>query len=259
MVPIQTILALLAVLMMLSGCSQKAPPGSTWKPKALAKFTPITTTTNGNSGSQGASVTPGNSGSTHASSGSDLNVQTEPQQFTQFIVTQNGAVNWVVKLKGPDAIRVYLAMKVLGKATEKDARVLLMKTGKRFSCSLTATTCEIHLKPDTGDIDLLDEKPKSFPAEMVLDKTYEDGFISIDPKGPWGHFDVMAKEGQKIYENLTVTETQTQPGADFYRKKGKRVDCYRSGKGASDPNATYKCTFFVDYRDGEVDPIQTTP
>ena len=249
MISIQNFFALLTVSLMISGCSQKPPPGSTWKPRSA---TNLNSNINQNNSNSTQPVT-----APVVNQGPPPEIGIESSNPTKYIVIPNAAVDFTVKLKGEDAVRVFLVSKILAKTEERNTVETITKAGKRLVCDRTMldTTCFLRLRADNGDIDVVNEKVNPFHADIVLKKKYKDEFVNIDPAGPFGAFYVSSSQSKIIYEALPMSELPL-PGKDFFQKRGKRVICTRDGPGTKDSTTYYKCTFYINFGNGDVDEIQ---
>ena len=131
MVPFQTFLALLTLLMMLSSCSQKAPPSS------------LTSSANETPGTKEPLNKPNpnpNPVIKPTLPVGDASVELDSQ--------------WTLKLKGEEAQKIYELMVVAAEKSETGDT--LFKRGQGFSCSKLESTktfgCELHLAAILGEV-----------------------------------------------------------------------------------------------------------
>ncbi len=249
MVPFQTILALfllLAAISGVSGCSQKPPPGSNWKPRTAPVFVG-----GGFSTDPSPSPSPAQSG-------------TPVPGSTEFTIEAKGAAEWVMTIASDAAKHLYNVMPIQAEADSTSATPRFVKNGAQYNCALSSsgsTSCVIHMDTATGEIKNLRDKTavkKGDPSE-TLDAAFVGGYLIIQKSpDPFAKLNVAAAFGKQIYENLTKGaqvdgQSADSPPLATHWRAGKHVKCLMTEKK---PDNDYLCTFFIDFEFAEIEEIK---
>ncbi len=265
MIPIHYFLALLAVLVSLMGCTQKAPPGS---------VQPSTFNNNAFMNKSTAPVATTEEPVQLPRRDRDSNVKpfAEPAPTTVELSQPNGAHHWKLVVKGADAEKLYKVMAIKPNSkTDHDHRDLnaVVKSGTHLECySLDqgGHQCELILEGDTGELKILNKKIASFKADEVLTDLYHSNLMDVNSANTGGKISFSAEsqtqeEAQKIFEGMSKVKPIELAADDIndvgYQKKGVNVDCYQQFKKAKPSEPLYTCNFwFLNSTTGEFDKIK---
>lgn len=257
MIPIHYFLALMALLVSLSGCTQKAPPG-TRQMSTSNNTTGITKSTPTPTPEPVQTIRP-NDDVIHPSS------QPEVPETTIALEQPNGAKEWKLILKGADADRLYKIMTIKTTDPDSDHRDLeaVAKTGKHLDCySLNkgASQCELLLEGATGELKIVNKKLSHWKAEEELKESFSSDYLVYDSQNNSLKFSIRGEEAKKIFEAMNKAEESILIADENYaegkRRKGINVDCYLQFQKSSPEVAIHTCNlWFKDSLFGEFDII----
>lgn len=252
MIPIQTVLALLTLLMLM-GCSQVAPP----KPyhdriaQGQAKASPSPTQNKVDNGQgqgqeQGGTQKPTGNGPNPTVN--SLNPKCE--EPSELVVDTADPQLITLKISGQDACRLFHATEIalkyeasqfgLGDASAGEATIP-SKTGQQYRCEGTLVgqyECRIKLSRTDGSIaSLTDAKVAPAKARMKIPTQLKGKYLQFDgnPDGKTNFFQVVlvGAEGKTFHDAFSVGEIEG-------RKKGQLINCLRDLKKGTEP-AAYNC------------------
>ncbi len=236
MIPIRYFLALLALLSLVTGCSQEQPPQL-----RLGDKNQIT---------DKADV-----GSNQTDAGVDDPVvkPQNPKNITQALVISE------LRLSGRNAEILYQLM-----AVEPQGAGML-KSGKHVVCGKdekTGHSCSFLFEAASGDLQAISEELKTATAEKTLDADYDVDGMLLKKDNNMGGFVISTDEAKGIFHSMSnpVATVTLLESADFLpgtRKKGKYIDCEETFRKATPQQALYSCKFwFLDRTTGEMQTIQ---
>lgn len=276
MIPIQTVLALLAVLLMF-GCSQEAPP-------KLNLGGPGTTQTTGTGASTGNQQTAGTAtptptatpeqttGGTNTISGKgplgkeETKLPVSPET-TLLVIDSTDPKNLVYRLTGLDAYRLFFMTGVAARldrvggsqdasAEAEGAARASVKTGRHYQCTQTMLgdyECRITVARGTGEIAVLEDKPKQKAARFRADQDLQGIFIkffdSTKTDRPYFQLHLYNDFAKQTYDALSAGEVGGW-------KKGKHVKCERNAQLEANKAEAYHCVFYGTLDDGHIDVIE---
>lgn len=262
MIPIQTLLALLTVLMLCS-CSQEKPPhtggiqGLTQGSGANANTStsPTATPANNNGGTQVADNGRGDMGKpvTDRLNGGGNN----PDNTQLAIDSQTDAAKIDFKLQGHDAQLLYLLTEVEAKPdTNSKNTVKIAQNYKcamtpkgRFECLWSLSTKDMSAA-QYSDPAQIASKPDF--ADFHPDKQIDGMYFSFEPnpkKDVNGvdqvntHFTIAIKfgYGKTLYDLVPGQEVENPFNNKQMRKFGKNIDCVREKVKPADNSTEYTC------------------
>ncbi len=249
MIPIHYFLALLAILASMTGCTQKAPPGS---PQLISL---------NNTGVVDAVSTP--TPSQHLNRGNDPTVkpQVKPES-NAFTLAAPNASEWNLAFAGDDSKVLYQLLEVPYEKSKKDHGLLLSKIGNQLACSRSKMdhVCAVILNSSNGEIKNSKNKLELVGADTELKELYHSSFFDLDPSpARTGRLLILGDNAKKIYEALSVNaqslkNNELTNAHDRFGKQGKHVACYQEVFGA-DQQPSFSCKFFYDYDTGTFDEI----
>lgn len=245
MIPIQTVLALLAVLMMV-GCSQKPPPGT-----VLTSSESQATATNA-----GINKLPNN-----------LNPNIKPvptvKNDTSVSLESNGALEWTLTLSKEEGQKLYEA------AALQDEEGI--KHGFNYSCSKSdekTFQCQFKIQASTGLIAILKDFKdlKKAAATFTPEKQYVGQYaLTIQPADKNYGWIILRGEStaKQMYEAMTVAPKSIAAGtfekneySEGSRKAGSNVQCDERTLKSNSATKHYWCTLYLVPSTGTVDLIQ---
>ena len=249
MVPIHYFLALIAILVSLMGCTQRAPLGSTQN--STAKNTTALVETR-NTPEPKQTLHHGGDNHIKPSNGG------EPVAFT---LESPNAGEWKLNFASVDSEILYRLLETAPAKLKKDHLLMLIKNGVDLSCMRTKVThsCSISFNSSTGELQkqVQSEELVQIGADLVLNEKIVSPYFEFDPLsvGKFGRLAVLGNDAKKIYEALSITAVPLNDRQDRFGKKGKNVACYQEILG-TDPTPSYACRFFFDYDTGTFDEIK---
>lgn len=268
MVPFPYFLALLALLVSLMGCTQKAPPG-------MVDESSITTSPN-----------------TSREADSDTSTQKPPANpdvvikpaplTTIFELSQpNGAHDWKVTVKGPAAKKLFKVMAISSDKVKHNDLKALKKSGKNIECYQLNTglyQCEFSLNGANGELKVLnkgdldgffdeDNQLKNFcdkDPDHCLSKNLElytagGGKLLIEGESAQRIFEEMDakdKDDLKKDEAKLIQLAADNTNGEGLRKRGIHADCYQQFLKVEPKKGIYTCTLWLlNSTIGEFDKI----
>jgi hypothetical protein len=258
MIPFQTILALLTLLMMLCSCSQVAPP----HPGTTAESQTENTLNKPDRGTSGLPNADGSPTSTPTDAGPAaqlIDVQT--------IATDSEGLG-KLSLNGPGAKTIYQLMAVAGLADPIGQHPLrMLKKGQQFSCqqSHAGFECDFLIQYADGSIANLQtpEEVVAFDPELTQ-PTPDTGNeytlintirINAPSAGPKVRLSVLSDQAKVIYDALTLPEVVLAADATYDvggAKNGQGITCGKQTP-KSDHVTTYYCDIYMDTILGTID------
>jgi hypothetical protein len=236
MIPMQTILALLAVLFAISGCAQRLPPipgGRSNAAMATGNNAVTSPSPNGNSGNQ-----PVDSTAQSKDNGAGL------------VLEQNGAIDFQLHLRGPDATTLNQMLAI--KAVDG------VKQGIQFKCTHDekASTDQCDIKVSTADGSVSEIVPAAQVQKATPEKDHPADFsmtyLTLDTtaKGDGGavRLTILFDYAKTIYTGMTVAPKVE--GNDS-RKNGHNIACDQITDSAK---TTYQCFLYL-HTDGLIETI----
>ena len=256
-IPIHYFFILLAILVSMTACTQKAPYGS----NSLVN-TSADTSKNVLNHNTDIVVKPVVIPTTNPDGNLDLQTAME-------IKSIDGAKTEIA-ITGKDAEMLYLLLEVLPVKSKADHIVLMTKKGVDILCNnsrnktdqaLYVHVCVLNIQSSNG---LLTENSsakdlETFGPDMTLSDPYKSPFFELDSisAGKTGRLVILGDRAKSIYETMTVDVAHlADVGIAHQRlgKKGKNVACYQENMG-TDVGPSYTCKFFFDYDTGKFDEI----
>ena len=258
MLPFQTLLVLLALLMTV-GCSQKAPPHTQAEQNATRTIIRNT----------GDNIDTGSDQPSDADSGTHDLAQGE----TGASLVADG--NWAFHLDGEGAQKLFEAMGI----PEVDGK----KTGlqyecehheSRYRCTVILSAADGGAKKLISNGDLKAAEPTFKPTELYRSKY---GYLEIDPyqkkdpktgaiqTSPFARVLLQASLAQKIFDDLSVVARQddlpatTVDGNDYVsgtEKYGTNVWCAMRVLKNDGKTRHYWCKLYLNTSSGSIDLIQ---
>lgn len=257
MVPIHYFLALLAILLSISGCTQKAPPGTR---QSLDTTQQIGTDVNDeptqviNHGGNGGNVA-------------------EPTVKNFKIEEASGGNRWEITIAGDDASNLYNLLEVEPKYKEDRKSITNEKSGVNIECTEAALKksikkvryqCSLQLGGSDGELKKYnkrnDLKLDVNNAGLVLDQQLKSSYFELDvasASGKYGRLKILGDEAKKIIESLSVEAKRldNKNGThDRVAKRGKNVNCLQH-VWDSNNESYFECMFYFDYNSGNFEEI----
>ena len=253
MVPIHYFLALIAILVSLMGCTQKAPLGSNQN-MASKNTTGLVETRNTTEPKQ--TINHGGNPTVKPSIGG------EPVQFS---LDSPSAGEWRLNFAGEDSEMLYKLMETIPSKIKKEHSLMLIKNGSQMSClrAKASYVCTLAFDSSKGEIKKTAqiEELTSFDADLILKEKYSSPFFELDTptsEGKFGSLVILGSNAKSIYEALSVEVVSLKDIGtthDRLGKQGKNVACYQETFG-TDPDPSFACRFFFNYDTGTFDEIQ---
>jgi hypothetical protein len=271
MIPFKTILALL-IFLILSGCSQVAPPGSSWKSTSSANRNNNTILTN-NSGNSTSPTNP-DTGTGPSTNSADVGTAIDTTPNHKWSISPIGELEgaaYTVSISGVDARMLYNVTNVIPEmstdlSSGKPARVAIKK-GVRYTCERNAHRqyhCFFKINLADGSIDVVvpADPNGGFDAEVVLRSDYVSKDTSVQslsiPKdsSKITTFTLgMSKFAQQIYDGMNhVSPVETPATATqkvITNKSGKNIMCTNNANLLY----PYSCNLYLDYTTGDVNMV----
>lgn len=252
MIPFQTILALLALLMVM-GCSQEKPPHSK-QPEAQIE----------------------NPASRQNTPAQDPNIVIKPPKKPQskpdpeqtvLSVEEGTGEEWTLKFSGKDAQRLYWLTQI--EAVPSTDQKFYTKTAHQYRCDMdrnAVVTCEFKLKMGKGEL-VTYEDPKLIQSKpefaLFEPATALEGVFFNFNKSPEPYFRIEFKNdahAQSLYTHLLGDglsgEIEGPKGKlVLKRKKGEHINCTRdTALSEKDPKA-YWCILYGNLSSGSFEVI----
>jgi hypothetical protein len=272
MVPVQTIFALLALLVMMSSCSQEAPPHP-GKTTAQSQSEDKNNVPNrpdqpiniqGSTGDTGGTGSIGGTGNTGPVNPSATPaIYTESETFVN--TTETNAESGKLMVWGPDASdaeKLYRLLAVnpapMPNAHQPSS---LLKQGSQFTCerSRAGYSCTFIINYADGSVtELLPRDQVSYFDSDIAQVAGQTNYLRIaDPAaaGKKVRLFVRTIQAQTIYDALQVSEIQRIPDARYSagtQKDGANVRCLKQTQ-ASDGVVLYSCYLYLDVSVGSID------
>ena len=240
MVPFQTILALLLVLLAVSSCSQMDPPHPDAAAKAAAQAQSQFVNSNFSSGNTSNATW----------------VDTSVSGVAQF------------NLLGADAQTLFSVMSI---ATEQAGGIsnIQLKQGSQFNCvnSSVGYSCGFTIELGDGSIPVIlqknDVKPQAnFLSPLAALSSEYDIKASSISELPMPQFSskvrvcIYTAQASIIYEGLKLPEVMTSGNGEYSEigvKKSDYITCTKQISKANPNSALYFCDLYLDVSSGSVD------
>ena len=253
MVPIPYFLALIAILVSLMGCTQKAPPGA-----------PQLVSANNTTGLVESSVHQPRQGFRHRHGG-DSTVKPSTADVSGVAMLASDIHQLLVM--GEDAKNLYqlLEVKTVDGLTFDGVKADI-KNAVQLRCFYTDKYfCNLFLQSENGELLTLTDPANldKAEAEKSMTQPENNSTFQLDPLsvGKTARMFITAENGRKIFDGLRLDDSKVSKLDDTdllsgqVLKKGENVSCLKSVQ-KSDGAILHTCTFWFNYDTGAFDKIQ---
>ncbi len=248
MVPIQTFLALLLGLAMVSGltgCTQKLPPHPGNDTLNTAAVTPTPAPTNHRDTNPNPIVKPGSPDSKDI-----LSIMTTEQSL---------------ELTGTEASKLYKLLAIAAEAAPGTDASLKIKQGSQFSCTQNDKNayCDFRITFPSGLIKevIAENAVKGAASEIAQEKDVGQSLAVSDPSdGPKASIFVKGDQAKAIFDALVGNgkEFNLDANNDYapgIHRAGESVNCTKTALASAPTNFSYGCFIHVNLTKGSVDKV----